>query len=300
MRLKIAVSVVRSRPWAPFLPHLLLISFLAGFGMAASRATDAFVRGLDHVPIAVGNLEKAHTDYEALGFVIKLGRSHTNGIENVHVKFPDGTEIELITATRGADTLSSDYLNWLKDGDGPVFLGLFAPNLDSSAMMLRPHGLSLRYRDGVFLIKEQPALRVFFSRRQHSPTDRPEHFAHPNTAFSLSGVWLAGGEAESGIVRILGGVPSTAEACGHLGPAKEVQSVPEAKFYILPATAQLVPGRTIVGLTISVRDLEAARRILDKSQIQYFSSENCREPGLWIAPVAAHGVWLELRQQNSQ
>jgi Glyoxalase-like domain len=298
MRLKIAVSVVRSRPWAPLLPRLLLISFLAGVGTAASRASDAVVRGLDHVPIAVGNLEKARTDYEALGFVIKPGRPHANGIENVHVKFPDGTEVELITATRGSDTLSSDYLNWLKDGDGPAFLGLFAPNLDSLAMMLWPHGLSLSYRDGVFLIKEQAALRVFFSRRQHSPTDRPEHFAHPNTAFSLSGVWLAGGEAESGIVRMLGGVPSTAGACGHLGPAKEVQAVPEAKFYLLPANAQLVPGRTIVGLTISVRDLEAARRVLDKSRIQYFSSENCREPGLWIAPVAAHGVWLELRQQS--
>ena len=298
MRLKIAVSVVRSRPWAPFIPHLLLISFLAGFGTTALRASDAVVRGLDHVPIAVGNLEKARTDYEALGFVIKPGRSHPNGIENVHVKFPDGTEVELITATRGTDALSSDYLNWLKDGDGPAFLGLFAPNLDSLAMSLWPHGLSLRNRDGVFLIKEQPGLRVFFSRRQHAPTDRPEHFAHPNTAFSLSGVWLAGGEAESGIVRMLGGAPSTTEACSHLGPAIEVQAVPEAKFYLLPASAQLVPGRTIVGLTISVRDLEAARRILDKSQIRYFSSENCREPGLWIAPVAAHGVWLELRQQS--
>jgi hypothetical protein len=299
MRLKIAVSVVRSRPWAPFLPHLLLISFLAAFGTATSRASDAVVRGLDHVPIAVGNLEEARTDYAALGFVIKRGRPHTNGIENVHVKFPDGTEIELITATRGTDALSSDCLNWLKDGDGPAFLGLFAPSLDSLAMSLWPHGLSLRHRDGVvFLIKEQPALRVFFSRRQHSPTDRPEHFAHPNTAFSLSGVWLAGGEAEGGIVRILGGVSVTAETCGHLGPAIEVQAVPEAKFYLLPANAQLVSGRTIVGLTISVRDLRAARRILDKSQIQYFLSENCREPGLWIAPIAAHGVWLELRQQS--
>jgi hypothetical protein len=288
--------MARFRLWALlFLPGLLLVC-LTWFGTAPARASDAVVRGLDHVPIAVGNLEKARADYAALGFAIKPGRPHANGIENVHVKFPDGTEVELITATRSADALSSDYLNWLKDGDGPAYLGLFTPNLDALAMVLWPRGLSLLSRDGVLLLKEQPALRVFFSRRQQSPTDRPEHFAHPNTAFSLSGVWLAGGEAEGSIVRILGGAPSAAEACGHLGPAKEVQAVPEARFYLLPASAQLVPGRTIVALTISVRDLAAARRILDKRAIQYFRSENCREPAVWIAPAATHGVWLELRQ----
>jgi hypothetical protein len=290
--------MVRFRLWPVLVPRLLLISCFAWFGTAAARAADAVVRGLDHVPIAVGNLEKARADYEALGFVIKPGRPHTNGIENLHVKFADGTEVELITATRNANALSSDYLNWLKDGEGPAFLGLFTPSLDSLAMLLWPQGLSLLNRDGIFLIKERPALRVFFSRRQHSPTDRPEHFAHPNTAFSLSGVWLAGGEAESGIVRMLGGAPVAAEGCGHLGRAKEVQAVPGTKFYLLPASAQLVPGRTIVALTISVRDLEAARRILDKSAIQYFLSDDCREPAVWIAPAVTHGVWLELRPQS--
>jgi catechol 2,3-dioxygenase-like lactoylglutathione lyase family enzyme len=54
--------------------------------------------GLDHIPIAVRDLEQASRRYQALGFSLKPGRVRANGIRNQHVKFPDGTELELITA----------------------------------------------------------------------------------------------------------------------------------------------------------------------------------------------------------
>jgi Glyoxalase-like domain len=278
--------------WRPF-----LMSFLLWGGATAASAAEAVVRGLDHVPVAVGNLEKARADYEALGFVIKPGRAHANGIRNDHVKFADGTEVELITAARSADALSSDYLDWLKSGDGPAYLGLFAPSLETLSKTLAGHDLSVEQGEGVWTVRQQPALkRVFFARRQHSPTDRPEHFAHPNSAFTLSGVWLAGAEAERDLVRMLGGVRLPGAVCSHFGPTIEVQSLPEAMLVFLPASAQLVPGRTIVGLTLSVRDLQAARRLLDKNGIQYVSNAHCPQPSVWIAPAEAHGVWLELRQ----
>jgi hypothetical protein len=163
------------------------MSFLLWGGAAAASAAEAVVRGLDHISVAVGNLEKAGADYEALGFVIKPGRAHANGIRNDRVKFADGTEVELITAARSADALSSDYLDWLKSGDGPAYLGLFAPSLETLSKTLAGHDLSIEQGEGVWTLRRQPALkRVFFARRQHSPTDRPEHFAHPNTAFTLS------------------------------------------------------------------------------------------------------------------
>jgi Glyoxalase-like domain len=278
--------------WRPF-----LMSFLLWTGAAAASAAEAVVRGLDHISVAVVNLEKARADYEALGFVIKPGRAHANGIRNDRVKFADGTEVELITAARSADALSSDYLDWLKSGDGPAYLGLFAPSLETLSKTLAGHDLSIEQGEGVWTLRRQPALkRVFFARRQHSPTDRPEHFAHPNTAFTLSGVWLAGAEAERDLVRMLGGVRLPGAACSHFGPAIEVQSLPEAMLVFLPATVQLASGRTIVGLTLSVRDLQTARRLLDKNGIQYVSNAHCPQPSVWIAPAAAHGVWLELRQ----
>ena len=47
------------------------------------------IAGLDHVPIAVGDLDAAAARYRALGFALKPGRPHANGIRNQHAKFAD-------------------------------------------------------------------------------------------------------------------------------------------------------------------------------------------------------------------
>src|SRR6186713_1292892 len=84
--------------------------------------------GLDHIPIAVNDLGRASADYRALGFALKPGRPHDNGIRNQHVKFPDGTELELITAPAARDPLTTTYRRHLAQGDGPAFLAFFAPS----------------------------------------------------------------------------------------------------------------------------------------------------------------------------
>jgi len=182
----------------PLLRCLSSIAFL--LSATAAAAEDAVVRGLDHISLAVKDLEQAQADFEALGFVLKPGRPHANGLRNTHAKFPDGTKLELITALAASDALSSDYLEWLQQGNGPAFLGFFAPNPKALEERLALQNLSLE--------------RVFFSRRQHSPTDRPKHFAHPNTAFALSGVWL-----ERRLLPLLGASPVEAPACSPFGAA---------------------------------------------------------------------------------
>src|SRR5262245_2486202 len=91
-------------------------------------AGDPAVVGLDHVPIAVANLEAAAARYRGLGFTLKPGRPHDNGIRNQHAKFADGTELELISAPEARDALTTTYRRHLEHGDGPAFLALYAPS----------------------------------------------------------------------------------------------------------------------------------------------------------------------------
>jgi hypothetical protein len=91
----------------------------------ASRAHPV-VSGVDHIPVVVTDLDKAQADFRAMGFVIKAGRFHADGIRNAHVKFRDGTEIELITASKAVDALTSEYVAKMKTSEGPVYFGLFA------------------------------------------------------------------------------------------------------------------------------------------------------------------------------
>ena len=107
---------------------VLVAAFLAPAQARAKGMNDPVVVGLDHIPIAVADLEQAADDFMRLGFTLKPGRVHENGIRNRHLKFADGSEIELITATKARDALTREYLRHLEKGDGPAFVGFFAPD----------------------------------------------------------------------------------------------------------------------------------------------------------------------------
>lgn len=283
-------------------------TFQRGVLLAASgsltnspAAQEAVARGLDHIPVAVKDLERSRADFEALGFALKQGRPHANGLRNAHVKFPDGTTIELITARAATDALTSEYYTWLKDGDGPAFLGFYAPNVATLIDRLSQLGMTLNRKGGIGTFCEPVALRrIFFGNRQHSPTDRPEHFAHANTAFSLAGVWLAGGTVEQRLLQNLGAAPHNEPLCGPLGRgSEETLSLPEAEIVFLHATAQLVSGRPIVGATVAVKSIETVQRVLTTNRIPHDQAAGCDRDSLWVGPTPAHGMWLEFRQQPS-
>ena len=240
--------------------RLLLAGMLALVSLSA--AAQPSVQGLDHVPIVVRDLARAAADFEALGFVLKPGRRHANGLRNVHAKFRDGTELELISPGAPTDGLSHRYVDWLRRGDGPVSLGLFAPATAPAPM------------DGIFL-----------DHRRKSPTDRPEHFAHPNGASTLAAAWLAGSPAERRLVELAGRLPTERPACAPFGSVVRVLTLPEGEIVLLPANVQRVSGRPIVAATVSVGSLDPVRRFVPRAV------EECAG-SLW---VESHGLWLEFR-----
>ena len=78
------------------------------------------------------------------------GHPHDNGIQNQHVKFPDGAELELLTAPAARDDLTARYRRHLEDGDGPAYAGLYTPDRDRMAELLAWAGLQTT-RSGMFL-----------------------------------------------------------------------------------------------------------------------------------------------------
>ena len=118
--------------------HLLVTAVLgeAACTQGAPSPGAPLVLGLDHIPLAVTDLDGAAEQYRQLGFVLKPGRVHENGIRNQHIKFPDGTEIELITASEAQDPQTAEYLQHLAAGDGAAFVGFYAPEVDRLADQL--------------------------------------------------------------------------------------------------------------------------------------------------------------------
>jgi catechol 2,3-dioxygenase-like lactoylglutathione lyase family enzyme len=255
---------------------------------AASVQRPALLAGVDHVPVAVRNLERAAETYRRLGFVLKPGTPHANGVRNLHAKFRDGTEIELITAPSAVDQLTQTYVDHLKHGDGPAFLALHAPDARALAEVVPANHAALRY--------------IFFGGLNHSPTDRPEHVQHTNTAESLASVWLAADEfvAELDLLGRAGMKAPQPETV--ITPAETVARVVRfnaSSLVLLPASHQRIAGRRIVGATVIVRDVGTASSVLRANGVA-LTGERATAHGrsVFVAPDLACGWWLELLQRR--
>ena len=282
---------------------LLLVTVLLGGATCSQtdQGTDtALVLGLDHIPLVVADLDEAAKTFRELGFTLKPGRKHENGIQNQHVKFPDGTEIELISANEARDSLTAEYLRYLASGDGPAFVGCYAPDMDRLASQLDADGKPYRIGDGLLSFPESDELRyIFFGQRVRSTTDQPAHFGHLNGTEALIGVWIAGDDlaAELQLLTSLGAEFSEQEVYVPEGLMATVAKLQQAEVVFLPGSRQLVPGRRIVGATIRARDLDALRGVLTAAYLgvpPVVLRNN--GPSMFIPPSIAHGIWLEFRQ----
>lgn len=98
---------------------------------------------LDHVVIAVSDLESAVTDYRALGFTVYPGGVHHGGVShNALVIFADGSYFELIAYRQAAPEV-----RWWqvlsKAGEGFVDFALLPENTERDVASARQRGLDL-------------------------------------------------------------------------------------------------------------------------------------------------------------
>ncbi len=263
-------------------------------------ANAPMVLGLDHIPLAVTDLDKASERYRLLGFTLKPGRVHENGIRNQHIKFPDGTEIELISALEARDPLTSEYLRHLAKGDGPAFFSFYTPDMDRLSERLETERRIYRRNGRLLNFLESDQLHyIFFGQRISSPTDLPEHFRHDNSSEALIGIWIAGSDliSEHQLLTTLGA--KFAEQEVHVPELLKavVAKFQQAEVVFLPGSFQLVQGRRIVGATLRTPDLNALRRVLITASLSIppvVQTTNGRS--LFLPPRITHGIWLEFRQ----
>ena len=278
------------------------LSLAIGLGASIAPAAAAptapakpLIAGLDHVPVAVHDLDQAADDFARLGFVIKPGRPHDDGIRNLHVKFPNGGEIELITASSPTDALAREYAGWLRGPDGPASWSVYAPDLVALTRFLTEHGLAPHDAGDVVTYSQAViAHRLFFADRLRSPTDGPAYWSHPNTAYRLARVWLAGAPGEVELLERLGATVTPRDACSPFDAHATSYALPGGDDEVAVSPDVHVPqDGSVLGVTVFVKDLSAARRLLDAHGVRHLSPAACGGGALWVGPGDAHGLWLE-------
>ncbi|HEX7802770.1 MAG TPA: VOC family protein [Pseudoxanthomonas sp.] len=271
-------------------PRKLISAFLFLFAVGNAQAAEEpallgpSLVGIDHIPTVVADLEEATAFYKRLGFSIKPGRFHENGLRNSHVKFKDGSGVELICPpSRSTDDLTRAYSDLLQDGEGPAYISFHARDTEALTTALGKANMQFKDDSGLLTLSEPGLGFIFFVKDNRSPTDKPEHFAHPNTAVAMTEVWLALDAPSRASLRklllALGAVEKNETALVPTEARAEVFIVQNGRVVVVSDAHQSQNKRKIIGVKFRVQSLRAAE--------QFWGTANTSVP-----PSAAHGLWL--------
>lgn len=219
---------------------LLLAVALPGAAQEVCAA-GAGVPALDHVILVVRDLDGAGAAFAERGFRLKPGRLHANNLLNRHIKFRDGTEIELMTVRgRAGDAMAQDYADLLEAGEGGVYVALRVQ--DIAAAQREAEGLRLEARRSAsgswrFLSfpPASPAAAVFFSAGAGAVQDPDSVLSHDPDVAGLAEAWVEGGAALRELLTRLG-----ATRCGD---ARSPDGRPGERWALGRGTLVVVPAR---------------------------------------------------------
>jgi catechol 2,3-dioxygenase-like lactoylglutathione lyase family enzyme len=178
-----------------------------------SRGGEEPVVRIDHVVVAVADLAAAERDYRDLGFRVGPGRMHESGLENRHVEFRDGTEIELMALRRPpTDDIARSYEDFLAtSGEGGAYLAFTGTQSTVAAAAERIGVTAMRSAGGGFryVTFREPELAAVFVVEYPAGDNPPDREAgHPNGATRTSAVWVEGGERLETLIVALGARPA--------------------------------------------------------------------------------------------
>jgi catechol 2,3-dioxygenase-like lactoylglutathione lyase family enzyme len=101
--------------------------------------------GIDHVVIAVNDLEQATADFTAAGFTVTPGGEHANGeTHNALIAFSDGSYFEIIAWKNPQTASVNTWLRRLQAGEGLVDYALRVADLDAEVERLRAAGIDVQ------------------------------------------------------------------------------------------------------------------------------------------------------------
>lgn len=227
---------------------------------------------LDHVVVAVEDLGAAVDGYSEAGFTIKPGRPHENGLLNAHLKFVDGTQLELMSVERPPiDAIARGYRDFLRGGEGGAFVAFRALH-DRVLQESRRSGIRADSLGRAYVV--YPDIPRIFALRHGLPrrVDPDSLLTHPNGAEGMTEVWLEGGDAVARLLVALGG-----RDCGTVEP-------PEGTGTTAPGRVFAVANGRVVLLPPEKAERPLVRGVVLPSRRT--------PPPPFVPPDRAHGLWI--------
>ncbi len=265
----------------------ILVIYALHFVLISVWAQDSDNFNIDHISIVFNDLSKAKSSFRNLGFTIKDGRKHENTIENAHIKFQDGTALELITAIEAKDDLASMYIMQKALGDGPVFLciSMQDPNFTENLLSdYRPEITIGNYYQWITFPHEKAISYLFLIKYSHPPVDTKKLVTHQNGVLGIKEIKLSKPEfeLEKGLFSDLGFIVT---------PGEKIKM--NDKVISFTKTLQTKNNRVITSITFWVEDIHETLEILPKGIPFHISKDSV----IALPPDYSHGTEIRFEQK---
>jgi hypothetical protein len=272
------------------------LGFVALGAQAQHRFTTEATVGIDQIPFVVNDLDAAEDVWRRLGFRLKPGQPHANGIENALVRFEDGSGIELLTVPAAVDETTTRYRALLEAAEGPALFSLHARDLGK----LKEELSQTRFNYGaVSHTLDHPSFDYLFFVGDSRQKDDAAWLAHPNGATAMSRVWIAvprrAGNDLQRMLEVVNAEITLGKVYAPEAVETKIAAVSNGEILILPEARQLAENRPVIGATFEVESIAAMRRRLADFGIP-FTVGGVRDQSLVVAPEITHGLWVEFRE----
>jgi catechol 2,3-dioxygenase-like lactoylglutathione lyase family enzyme len=261
-------------------------------------------RRIDHLVVAVHDLDQAGSFYQRLGFQVGARNRHPWGTENRIVQLPSSF-IELITVGEGAAiaphrasafSFGAFVQDYLRDREGLAMLVLDSQDAKADAALFSESGIgsfepfhferSGRRPDGsetkvaftlAFTSAENSPKAGFFVCQQHFPENfwNPEFQRHDNKATQISSVTLAAPSPERlrSFLRAFSGVqpasPDGDDLSFRLGDSHIDVLTPDDAAEIYGSVEAELDQPSFVAFAVRVEDIHRQAQGLDSADIPY-------------------------------
>jgi catechol 2,3-dioxygenase-like lactoylglutathione lyase family enzyme len=261
-------------------------------------------RRIDHLVVAVHDLDKAADFYRRLGFQVGARNRHSWGTENRIVQLP-GTFIELITVGEGAQipphgpgsfSFGAFVRDYLQHREGIAMLVLDSRDAKADAALFaqrgigsfepfhfersgrRPDGSETKVAFSLAFAAEKSAPRAgFFVCQQHFPENfwNPEFQRHDNMALAVGAVVLAAPEPEcyrpflTAFTGVEPSSPDSDDLSFALAEAHLDVLTPDDAAEIYGSVEAEMDQPSFVAFAVRVEEIARQARWLDAAEIPY-------------------------------
>ncbi len=249
----------------------------------------------DHIIIGSNNLDDSKNIFEEkLGFTIKDGQKHKNGISNFFIEFSDESEIEIISVKNPSDHLASQYEKFLED-DKYGFQFVLRTN---ELLDLKEHLTTLKFgysnysKNNIYatLSKNMIDLELPIFFIQYNSENKNTHINHLNKSLGIKSVWFSTRNIKKTAREL---VDFGFDAVGNYElPAfkGKVVQFKNNNFEIILIESEKYE---LTGMTIWVEDVEALNERIRKNNIEIIKQFKEK---IFINPAQTKSIWIEFAE----